>query len=246
MSIRTAVEEDFEDIAQIDGEAFADWARREGRVTDVEYRTRTNLVQNRRSDPEGCFIAEDAGKPVGFIFNHTWGTLGWVGTFGVLPSSQGKGIGKQLLRASIDYLEVRGCSTIGLETMPSSKENIGLYLAHGFHPDFFTLLFARDVKPERACNENPMLIDASVAASKLSDALTSIRQISDAVEVGLDYSNPARLLVEGGEGEIAIFGCKIPWGFAALRTKHTCRNREMETLVVEFAAIMPGEEKRIL
>jgi GNAT superfamily N-acetyltransferase len=77
-------------------------------------------------------------KPTNWLdtfFFRVWGKLGWIGTFGVDPDCHGLGIGKKLLTHAIESLENAGCTTIRLETMPDSPNNVGLYARSGFKTD---------------------------------------------------------------------------------------------------------------
>jgi ribosomal protein S18 acetylase RimI-like enzyme len=93
----------------------------------------TNVLTLRENDPEGCFVAEEEGRVVGLVFSRTWGGVGWFGTFAVLLKYQGRGIGKRLIAASLDYLrqDPGRVRVIGLETMPESPYSPGLYLRRG-------------------------------------------------------------------------------------------------------------------
>jgi len=83
---------------------------------------------------------------VGAIFSHTYGKLGWIGTFGVSTEYQEKGLGKQLMLKAIDYLDKeKNVTKLGLETMPDSAVNIGLYSKLGFKPAFHTIRLYRDI-----------------------------------------------------------------------------------------------------
>jgi GNAT superfamily N-acetyltransferase len=60
-----------------------------------------------RNDPEGCWVAEDPSGLVG-VSAALKRDLTWIlATFVVRPQLQGRGVGKQLLQASLDY--GRGC-----------------------------------------------------------------------------------------------------------------------------------------
>ena len=58
---------------------------------------------------------------------HRSGTEGWMGPLAVRPDRQGEGLGRQIVQAGIEWLRGQGATTIGLETMPRTVDNIGFY-----------------------------------------------------------------------------------------------------------------------
>ena len=138
--IRLMRKEDADTVRQVDSIAFGAWARQVRAESAPSYqRTRANVLACQERDPEGCFVAEEESQVVGFIFSRTWGSVGWFGTFAVLPEYQGRGIGQRLIAASLDYLRHEAGRVIGLETMPESAYNLGLYLKLAFRATFPTL-----------------------------------------------------------------------------------------------------------
>ena len=77
------------------------------------------------------YVAADAavaGDPllVGF------GVARETGPLAVRPDRQGLGLGKAVVTAAVDWLRDVGVTTLGLETMPRTVENIGFY---SIYPD---------------------------------------------------------------------------------------------------------------
>jgi mycothiol synthase len=105
-------------------------------------------------DPGGFFLAEVAGRVVGFHWTKvhvhrpthrplsapaaagtdTWpgGDLGEVYVIGVHPSMQGKGLGEALLLHGLHHLRDRGLSTVLLYVEADNRGAIALYERHGF------------------------------------------------------------------------------------------------------------------
>jgi ribosomal protein S18 acetylase RimI-like enzyme len=68
----------------------------------------------------------------------------------VLPEFQGRGIGKQLTDASLAFLHAVRVRLIGLETMPESHNNLGLYPKKGFQLGLLTFHLTKPfVIPQR-------------------------------------------------------------------------------------------------
>jgi GNAT superfamily N-acetyltransferase len=58
-------------------------------------------------DPAGCWVAADGDDLVGFAFAQNRGPLWFLWTYGVLPSHQGKGIGRLLMGAVLAHANGR-------------------------------------------------------------------------------------------------------------------------------------------
>jgi ribosomal protein S18 acetylase RimI-like enzyme len=203
--IRPMHPEDAEEVSAIDAAAFGAWWRqlRGEAAGELPRRTQANVLGRLERDPAGCFVAEEQGRPVGLIFSTTWGSVGWFGTFAVLPTYQGRGIGQQLIAASMGYLQRRGCRLIGLETMPESPNNVGLYMRQGFACRFLTLAL---VKPlgRPAAETLPVSRWSTAAPATQSRWLAELRQAGDAIYPGLDYTKEVDAPVRCGMGEALV------------------------------------------
>lgn len=86
----------------------------------------------------------DRGEVVAFNVAHRSGREGWMGPLAVLPAHQGKGLGKAVVTAGVEWLKRAGARAIGLETMPRTMDNIGFYSTLGFVPGRLTLTVTLD------------------------------------------------------------------------------------------------------
>ena len=202
--IRLMGHEDADAVRQVDASAFSAWWKQlNGQETELPPRTRTNVLALLEKDPEGCFVAEEAGHLAGFIFSRTWGGVGWFGTFAVRPDYQGRGIGKQLIAASLDYLRRDPTRVIGLETMPESPYNLGLYLRRGFQARFPTLLLSKTLEELTTGHVNLprwSLADAETRKCWLAD----LREATGQIQAGLDYSKEIASTARHGLGETLV------------------------------------------
>jgi GNAT superfamily N-acetyltransferase len=198
------VPEDAEAIRRIDVAAFGAWTRATGGgAAPVLRRTLTNIQACRERDPEGAFVAVQDGRSVGFVFSRTWGGVGWFGPFAVLPESQGRGIGKQLMALSLDYLRREPGRVIGLETMPDSPHNLGLYCKQGFRADVPSLSMTKALQSAvGASEEMPRWSTARPAmqARWLADLQTATGRIWP----GLDYAKEIASTAQHGLGETLV------------------------------------------
>jgi GNAT superfamily N-acetyltransferase len=93
-----------------------------------------------KSEPDGSFIAEADGKPVGHVFSIGYGGAGWIGMLVVQPEFRGVGIGATLTKIAIDHLRSTDAETIWLESVPKA---ITLYRRLGFKDAFDCLRLRR-------------------------------------------------------------------------------------------------------
>ena len=80
-------------------------------------------------DPAGCFLAEEAARPVGIVVATGYGRWGFVGELIVVPEMRGRGIGRQLLDHAVAYLLDRGARAVYLDGVPAA---VPLYERAGF------------------------------------------------------------------------------------------------------------------
>jgi ribosomal protein S18 acetylase RimI-like enzyme len=212
VSIRQMTTTDIDVVSQLDALAFAAPSRQQGDHSPVHPRTHHNVLASLNLNPSGCFVAE-ADKPIGYIFSRIWGTIGWIGTFGVHPDCQGHGIGRSLLTAAVEHLQGAGCMTVGLETMSDSPYNVGFYGHSGFLLTYPTVLLLKATGPV------PMASPCSVLSHlEYEEALSAITQISEVACPGLDYAPEVSNAREYKWGETLLLGWPKPWAFAIVRT----------------------------
>lgn len=242
MELREFTPADFDAVRKVDNLVWAELAR-----PDNAFRLRTaaNVLSNWSEDPHGCFVAEQKGDVLGYVFSHTWGKLGWLGTFGVRPDCRGQGIGKRLLDNSVEYLERKGCTTIGLETRPENAYNIGMYASHGFRPKHLTLLLSLPAQGHG--NVGSKAEWSKLARSDQERMTERFLSICHSAQPGLDYTKMGKLRVLHGEGEIVAFGDrKRPWGFAVVRTTSPHVGARSDDALVEALVIDPSYESKFL
>lgn len=202
--IRTMHEKDLAQVIEIEAAAFGTWYKQlHGEEAELPPRTLTNVQSCLAKDPAGCFVAEQGDRLVGFILSRTWGGVGWFGTFSVLTEHQGRGIGKQLIGASLGYLHRQPDRLIGLSTMPESPYNLGLYLKMGFQVHRMTLFLAKSLQePPSVPLSLPRWSQASAEARE--GWLADLRQASGRIYPGLDYSKEILVTDRYHQGETII------------------------------------------
>lgn len=106
----------------------------------TEKRNLENLESCRLSDSEGCFVLLDGNRVVGYSYSRTMGSHGYLGPLSIIPPYQNQSYGKQLIAKNLEYLK-SNCKVVGLEVLPESGDNIGLYNKLGFFTGLPSLLF---------------------------------------------------------------------------------------------------------
>jgi ribosomal protein S18 acetylase RimI-like enzyme len=202
--IRKMSEQDIDRVRPVEAAGFGAWWRQlKGETAVLPMRTRSNLLTCLEKDPEGSFVAEDDGRVVGFIFSRTWGKVGWFGAFAVQPEYQGKGIGKALITASLEYLSSAQLSVIGLETMPELAYNLGLYLRQGFQARYPTLLLTRrlvGVSEGRAVLQHW----SSTGKDKRQLWIADLLDVAASLPPGFDYSKEILVTQQYAQGETLL------------------------------------------
>jgi GNAT superfamily N-acetyltransferase len=87
-------------------------------------------------EPQGCFLASHADRPVGTVTTCRMGTLGWIGMLLVEKSCRGQGVGTALLFKAVEWLRAQGIATIRLDASEMGKP---LYEKHGFETRYRVL-----------------------------------------------------------------------------------------------------------
>ncbi len=84
--------------------------------------------------PDGCFVAELRGEPVGTVVTVVFeGCCGWVAMVLVPPEHRRKGIGSAMLHHGINHLRSAGVGTIKLDATPMGRE---VYVPLGFVDEY--------------------------------------------------------------------------------------------------------------
>lgn len=250
-AVRTMKETDLPAVAEIEAGVFTDWYRMNRKPQDpLPERSLASLRYTISLDPDANLVAIAAdGAMVGFILARTWGRVGWFGTFGVPTQFQGLGIGTALVDHVLEYMRPRA-DIIGLETMPESGPNIGLYTKAGFGVTFPTMIMELSLV-RTADLYNGLPVDElrmwkTCDAGARRRAMAGIREISGALLPGLDYSCEVTafeahqlgetFLMEGGGGRLD--------GFAVLRTVPFRGRDSSGRGYIHILAIRPGADER--
>ncbi|HEU4564136.1 MAG TPA: GNAT family N-acetyltransferase [Gemmatimonadaceae bacterium] len=166
---------------------------------------------------------------IAFNMVHLSGTEGWMGPLAVRPDRQGAGLGRDIVRAGIDWLQQKGASVIGLETMPRTMDNIGFYSSLGFLPGRLTITLTLDAAPGGAA---PKLLGRLSARDK-KDAIERCRALTDSLAPGYDFTREIAITDRLGVGDTVLLGQGSDFaGFALCHAVPLVEGRAREELRV--------------
>jgi GNAT superfamily N-acetyltransferase len=147
---------------------------------------------------DGAMLWRDAqGQICAFNMVHRSGREGWMGPLAVRPDRQGSGLGRLIVETGVDWLRAHGCTTIGLETMPRTVENIGFYSRIGFVPGPLTITLAREVQRDLG-------LPAARLSARGAEGLAACRALTEALAPGIDFERELQLTLQLGLGDATL------------------------------------------
>jgi GNAT superfamily N-acetyltransferase len=237
---------DIESLNRVFADAFTDRYSRDGLV-GVRVPQLNNLVWRYALEDagDGSMVWRDAdGQMVAFNMVHRSGTEGWMGPLAVRPDRQGEGLGSAMVRTGIDWLRSQGATTIGLETMPRTVDNIGFYSRIGLVPSHLTVTLVHDVA--RRPTGTPELLSA--AGSDWDERLEECRDLTGKVLPGVDFTRELALTQDLGIGDTTLVreGPHLS-GFALWHSTPLAAGRPKDELrVLKLVAASSGAFDRLV
>ncbi|MBA3345277.1 MAG: GNAT family N-acetyltransferase [Gemmatimonadales bacterium] len=193
---------DIDPLNRVFAESFTDRYSRDGLV-GVRVPQLNPLVWRYALEDagDGAMIWRDAdGQMVSFNMVHRSGTEGWMGPLAVRPDRQGEGIGSMMVRIGVDWLRSQGATTIGLETMPRTVDNIGFYSRIGLVPGHLTVTLVHEA-PHRAAASVERL---SAAGTEAGERIEECRRLTDDLLPGVDFTREIALTRELAIGDTTL------------------------------------------
>ena len=238
---------DIQSLNRVFTDAFTDRYSRDGLV-GVRVPQLNNLVWRYALEDagEGSMVWRDAeGHMVAFNMVHRSGTEGWMGPLAVRPDRQGEGVGSAMVRTGIEWLRSQGATTIGLETMPRTVDNIGFYSRIGLVPGHLTVTLVHDV-PRRSGGTVELL---SQAGERWAQELEACRRLTDRLLPGVDFTRELALTRDLGIGDTTLSreGRTLS-GFALWHSTPLAAGRpnKDELRVLKLVAATPGAFERLM
>ena len=241
-----ATTRDIEGLNRVFTEAFTDRYSRDGLV-GVRVPHLNSLVWRYALEDagDGSMVWRDAdGHMAAFNMVHHSGTEGWMGPLAVRPDRQGEGLGSAMVRTGIEWLRSQGATTIGLETMPRTVDNIGFYSRIGLVPGPMTVTLVHDV-PRRAVGSAELLSGAGPA---WAERLEECRSLTDRLLPGVDFTRELVLTRELGIGDTTLVreGQTLT-GFALWHSTPLAAGRPKDELrVLKLVTATPDAFERLM
>jgi GNAT superfamily N-acetyltransferase len=226
------------DIGQLNrlfSEAFTDRYRRDGLVgVRVPPLSRVIWSYALRDAGAGALLWRDEdGAPVGFNMIHQSGSEGWMGPLAVRPDRQGLGLGSAMVQTAIDWLKSAGATTIGLETMPRTVENIGFYSRLGFLPGYLTVTLTGEVTGRTPGAGRGAVRLADLPAGERTDLIERCGERLRRSAPGYDFTREHELTHELEIGDtLVIERSGEIQGFALWHSAPLAESRQMEEIRV--------------
>lgn len=198
-----ATERDIDGLNRVFAEAFTDRYRRDGLV-GVRVPQLNPLVWRYAllDAGDGAMIWRDEHDEIAaFNVAHHAGIEGWMGPLAVRPDRQGTGVGKTIVRTATDWLIERSVTTLGLETMPRTPENIGFYARLGFTPGHLTVTLTNEISTRG--QPAPILLSRRPAEEKEA-TMEAARRLVAELSPGVDFSREILLTAELGLGDTSL------------------------------------------
>jgi GNAT superfamily N-acetyltransferase len=125
--------------------------------------------------PDGCFIAELDGAPVGTTMACIFGPVAWIAMVLVDAQVRGRGIGKSLMQHALAFLDNQGVRTVRLDATPLGQP---LYEKLGFKVEY---TLARHEGILRAAVSFPFADGPHAVTSAQATDFEDICQLDEAV-----------------------------------------------------------------
>jgi ribosomal protein S18 acetylase RimI-like enzyme len=140
--IRPATAKDFGAMVTISAEVFGPYGLEAhieemlgpaGRTNWLEMKA-ASLRRELAARPDACFVAELAGRVVGYVTNSIYeaASRGTVANLAVAADCQGRGIGRSLLLRSLEHFRALGLRQAKIETLACNEAGRHLYPSVGF------------------------------------------------------------------------------------------------------------------
>ncbi len=223
--------DDIAALNQVFSEAFSERYRRDGmagvRVPYLNPAIWRYAIDD--ADTGALIWRDEQDAIIAFNIVHRSGAEGWMGPLAVRPDHQSFGLGKEIVRAGIDWLEQSGARVIGLETMPRTMDNIGFYSNLGFVPGRLTITLTVDA----ASGDHPPVLLGKLRGHDRDDAIGACAELADRLASGYDYTREITLTASLGLGDTVLLRQRGQLvGFALFHTVPLVEGRAREELRV--------------
>jgi GNAT superfamily N-acetyltransferase len=171
-----------------------------------------------RADPEAAVVAVSDGELIGSNFATNWGSVGFFGPLSVRPDLWDRGVGAQLVDATMRVFDGWPCRHVGLFTFAHSAKHIGLYERFGFRPRFLTAIMSKPVATNVGLSP-AILRYSELAPSDRTRVKQELVELTDAIYDGLDLTREVDACAAQHLGDCLIaYDGSRPVGLAVCHT----------------------------
>ena len=142
--IRPARAEELQTAQQLVVRSINDLTERHGFGKIAIVRSADFQLFSLKDDPDGLWVAEANGEIVGFAFSWVAGDFWFLSQLFVNPTSQGDGVGGELLARAFEHAQRSGARNRALITFTFNVVSTGLYIKYGLFPRLPIYLFRID------------------------------------------------------------------------------------------------------
>jgi ribosomal protein S18 acetylase RimI-like enzyme len=158
--------------------------------------------------PDGCFVAEWDGAPVGTTTTSIFGSVAWIAMVLVDEAFRGRGIGRALVSQALNFLDQRGVATVRLDATPLGRS---LYERLGFVEQFQLARYEGTLAAGASRSEvDAVLPEHLEALTALDQAITGTDRRRLLLRLFAEEPRSLRCVWHGGR----------PMGFMASRSGH--------------------------
>lgn len=237
--------DDVKRLNNVFADSFTDRYRRDGMMGVRVPRLNPEIWRYAIRDAgAGAMLWRDQhGDIVAFNIAHHSGVEGWMGPLAVRPDQQGSGIGTTIVDTAATWLGEQGVTTIGLETMPRTVDNIGFYSRLGFLPGHLTVTLAGDSRATAAAGG----VRLSQAGAQRDALIVACRERLQCSAPGYDFTRELELTAELGVGDTSVIEDGGVKGFALWHSEALVESRPAEELrVLKLFADSPETFDRLV
>jgi GNAT superfamily N-acetyltransferase len=148
-------------------------------------------------EPDGCFVAEQDGMPVGTVTTCVFGPVAWIAMMLVDAAVRGQGIGRALMVHALEFLEGQGVRSVRLDATPLGQP---LYEKLGFVAQYQLARFAGTLPAAEAVSGvSAAGADRIERLLQLDRAITATDRRKWACRLFAERSEALRVVERGGE-----------------------------------------------
>ena len=127
-----------------------------------------------KDDPGGLWIAEDGGNLLGFAWSWVCGDVWFLSQLFVDPAQQGRGIGNELLKLTLEHARKSGAAHKALITFTLNRVSQGLYMRYGLFPKMPIYFFdtAREGLMEK-------LLESPLRSIPIDDSAATMERLAE-------------------------------------------------------------------